>query len=788
MTSSRRISNEPSKRDVENLFGLFKSGKFSEVEKRAQLLLKRNPNALILKNILSAALSKLGKLEAAESLCREIIKANPQYPFAHNNLGLILTDQGREAEAATSFRNAIQLEPKFSEAHNNLGNYLRKKGEYEKSIESYKRALKHKPNMVEAFNNIALAQTSLGRFEDALASCKSALAGAPNSQVAHCNMGNILSKMGQADKAIESYQKALALKADYTDAHNNLGSALQELGRLDESAASFRNALDADSSFAPAHNNLGNVLLSLGKPEEAIVSYRKALDAAPDYAAAHSNLAYAYFEANETDEAIACYEKAYQFEPNAEHDRINAELVLPIIASSREEIERRRSRHAIGRASLKDKDCNAEDPGSKLIYPSFLLSYSDDDNLAAMQELYAGFCAAIPALNYSGPSIGTWPETRQNEVKIRIGFVSEFFRTHTISKLFGGFVGALDRSTFEVVVFHAPRSKLDSVSNDINAAADESFVLSGTLSEQQQTIAEQNLDVLFYPEIGMSAATYFLAFSRLAPVQFVSVGHPETTGMGSIDYFISAASIEPENADQLYSETLICLNQIPCFYTPPIEEMDEETRSSLGLPPSGTLYGCPQTLIKIHPDFDQIMSDILERDPEGHIVLIEGRHRSWSDALRKRWSDSFPELTKRVRFLAPMSQERFLQHLGLMDVLLDPIYFGSGLSFYESMTVGVPTVTWPGPFMRGRIASGAYKQLGVSNPPIVHNRAEYAEFAVGLAHDRERVDALRNDLRNAAKDKLFTDLQAIREFEQFVQAAVEAARSGGKLPRGWMPD
>ena len=67
-------------------------------------------------------------------------------------------------------------------------------------------------------------------------------------------------------------------------------------------------------------------------------------------------------------------------------------------------------------------------------------------------------------------------------------------------------------------------------------------------------IEEENLDIIFYPDIGMSAITYFLAFSRLAPVQIVSWGHPETTGIDTIDYFLSSQIIENLNSQKFYSK------------------------------------------------------------------------------------------------------------------------------------------------------------------------------------------------------------------------------------------
>ena len=64
----------------------------------------------------------------------------------------------------------------------------------------------------------------------------------------------------------------------------------------------------------------------------------------------------------------------------------------------------------------------------------------------------------------------------------------------------------------------------------------------------------------------MDIRTYFLAFSRLARVQCVTWGHPDTTGIPNMDYFISSNLIEPKEADEHYSEKLQRLNVLPTFY------------------------------------------------------------------------------------------------------------------------------------------------------------------------------------------------------------------------------
>ena len=128
--------------------------------------------------------------------------------------------------------------------------------------------------------------------------------------------------------------------------------------------------------------------------------------------------------------------------------------------------------------------------------------------------------------------------------------------------------------------------------------------------------------------------------------------------------------------------------------------------------------------------------------------------------------------------------------MGLMaqvDILLDPIHFGSGNTLYEAMSVGTPIVTWPGRFMRGRIVAGAYRQMELKDPPIAEHLEDYAPLALALGKDAERRRAFRQAAVAAARSKLFADDHAVRELEAFLEQAVAAAGHDDKLPVDWNP-
>lgn len=659
----------------------------------------------------------------------------------------------------------------------NAGHYMELENQASLLVDRY-------PDSGFAWKALGTSLQMLGK--DALATLQRAAELLPDDAEMHNNLGNALRDTKQFDGAAASFRRALKIKPDYAEIHNNLGNVLQDLGQLDGAVASYRKALEINPRIVEAHNNLGVVLRELRQFDDAVASYQRALEIRPDYAEAYNNLGGVLRDLGRLDGAVACYARALALQPYALQHAIHAYLMLPIIIEGLDVMAAWRERYQAGIAALLELPGCLKEPGGSVQPLSFYLAYHNQDNRSVIESLRRLFRARVPSLTTTAPHVSGWHPPANRGQRIRVGFLSEFLVMHTIGKLYQGFIRHLDRSRFEVVVIHTLKSKQDGFRQKLDELADKVVTLPAHLEGQQQAVAAEKLDVLFYPDIGMTPSTYFLAYARLAPVQAVSYGHPDTTGLDTVDYFVSAASIESEDADSQYIERLIRLNRLPCFYQPLFAPTQIPSRAAMGLPEGRTLYGCPQTLFKLHPDFDAVLASIAEGDTAGCIVLLDD-HSACANLLKARWAKTFPVLLERVLFLPTMSMERFMALMAHIDVLLDPIHFGSGNTMYEGMVYGTPVVTWPGQFMRGRIVAGAYRQMGVDDAPIAARLDDYAPLAIALGREPERRKALRQKLLDAAGRELFEDIRAVREFESFLEAAVAAAGEGQKLPVGWRP-
>src|SRR5260370_5021958 len=106
-----------------------------------------------------------------------------------------------------------------------------------------------------------------------------------------------------------------------------------------------------------------------------------------------------------------------------------------------------------------------------------------------------------------------------------------------------------------------------------------------------------------------------MACTRLAPVQCVHWGHPLTTGLPTVDYFLSGRRLEVPEADAHYVEKLVRFERVPMHYERPVLSRPAKSRAELGFSERVTLYGCPQTLFKFHPEFDALLAGVLRGAP-----------------------------------------------------------------------------------------------------------------------------------------------------------------------------
>ena len=438
------------------------------------------------------------------------------------------------------------------------------------------------------------------------------------------------------------------------------------------------------------------------------------------------------------------------------------ELLFPVVVKDNNEINKFRVKISKCYDQILENEEQLDFDSDQIIQtPHYETSYNQHDNL----ELNIKSVKALRKI-YSELNENCVVEKNENE-KIKIGFISEFLTNHTIGKLFKNIIFSLDQTKFDIFIFHSKKTKVGNIFNEFIEKEKSGFLknvrLPEKLSEKINFFKEEKFNILFYPDIGMSIEMYYLSLIRLAKYQIMSWGHPETTGSESIDYFLCSKSLITEETSKSYSEKLLLMDHLPMIYEiPKIQNKINDNELS-----KNNIYSCPQTIFKFHPDFDYILAEILNRDKKGVLYLIKDNNKIYYNKLIERFKKIENFDLERVVFLDPLSRDNYINHLGTSSVLLDPLYFGAGNSFHESMVYGTPTVTLPTKFIKSRIVSAAYIQMEIENPPIVKNKNEYVELATEIANKKNLLDT-KKYYQIKAREKLFNTFKAGEEFNKIL--------------------
>ena len=359
--------------------------------------------------------------------------------------------------------------------------------------------------------------------------------------------------------------------------------------------------------------------------------------------------------------------------------------------------------------------------------------------------------------------------------RIRIGFASYgCFFTHSNYKTHGAWITGLNRDRFEV--FGYPLSmQHDQATTHMQKSIEHFKPFGGNAEKLRQQIVSDELDVLVYPGIGMEPIVHRFAPLRLAPVQCASWGHPVTTGLPNIDYFLSSELMEPENAQENYSETLVRLPNLgisqiapglPSKYRAP-DVLKGRTRSR-------TVYLCSQNILKMLPGQDYLFARILQAVPDSEIWFIRSKREDITRAFVGRMDDTCRsygvDFQQRCLMLPRLGKAEFCYVNEHADVVLDTSFWSGCNTTFETLVHGTPVITLPGNTMRGRHTAAILKLHGLTEL-ICDSEKDYVSLATRLAEDKTFFDQISNKIV-AVQDSLFGDAAVITALEKFFERSL----------------
>lgn len=620
-----------------------------------------------------------------------------------------------------------------------LGIALMREGANEQAAVALRESLALDPHNVDALANLASLLIAQDGVQEALAVLKQLHAVDPRSVNGWLLLARARLVLGDAAGAEKCLRAAESLSPELPPhACFQMAGVLQERKAFDDAERYYRRAMALEPDNVLYRSNYADMLCSIGRLNDGLHEHAALLERSPDKLRSHLAL----------------------------------NLTLPGVYENSDDLARRRAGFAEGIALLQGRLGRFRALPSAQVeadarWSNYLLAYQGEDD-RDLQERFAAFQAEVlaphaPARTPAAP--------RRGGRKLRVGFASSFFYHCTVGWYFSSWVTDLDREMFDVYVY-----SLGPVRDELTIRLADSSAFRPAHHLPLFGIARQmlsdDLDILIFPELGLCPITFALAAMRLAPLQCAGWGHPVTSGHATIDVYFSSELMEPPGAQAHYSERLALLPGLGTAYRRPDVPGDRD-RAALGLPDNVPLALISQSLFKIHPDNDALIRRVLEANPRGRLVMFEDSFAVNTSRFKRRLAASGVDLA-RVVFLRYVPRRDFLAVNAACDVMLDTLHWSGGNTSLDAIAAGLPIVTLPGRFMRGRQSMAMLHAVDCADW-IAADASDYVEKATRALGDGDFRCEARERLR-AGSTGLYGQGDAIDRLQQTLSALADELR------------
>ena len=551
------------------------------------------------------------------------------------------------------------------------------------------------------------AQQAAGDLHAAVAGYRESLALAPKQAGAWCSLGQALSALGQAAAAEAAWREGLAQACEPAGLQNLLAAAAQRRGAPAEAEALFHQSLAHEPRSAPTEYNLANLYSDMGRHADAIAHYRAALAIDPHYSLAQAALL-----------------RALQSACDFAGARDAAAQVLAAV------------------------DAGSDDPLAGPAQPVFPFAYLALPATRAQQRRcarqwvarqYSAQLARATAMRYAPV-----PARDAAGQRLRIGYLSSDLHAHATAYLMAEVFECHDRRRVEVIAYSCGPDDSSAMRARLQRAVDR-FVDCATLGIEDlaRRIHADGIDILIDLKGYTRDTRSGVLALRPAPVQVNFLGYPGTLGADFADYVIGDATVTPLDHAADYDERIA---QLPNCYQPNDRQRAipaAPTRAEAGLPDDAVVLACFNYPHKITEEVFARWCQVLQRVPGAVLWLLRTNalaEANLREAMRTRGLDP-----ARLHFAPELPLDPHLARLPLADLVLDTEPYNAHTTCSDALWMGVPVLTRTGDTFAARVATSLLRAAGL--PELAVSSAEaYVELAVALAHDKPRLQALKQGL------------------------------------------
>ena len=509
----------------------------------------------------------------------------------------------------------------------------------------------------------------------------------------------------------------------------NLACFYFEKGDRSSAIKFYKTAFDLDNSYIPSAESYAMMLIRFGSLQNALNIASKVIEYHPNSFVGYSLKGQIFTQQGEPEKAIEQFSKALKLSPD------NSDIMTHFL--------------------LVQNYCPNQ----------------DESALVKLTRKWAKTHLAKVATQES-TKVGNISENS----KIRIGYVSNDFKRHSVAYFIEPILYYHNRDRFEIFCYSfnpAPDTVTERIEKMSDHWRDMRFIHDSKISAE--TVSNDNIDIL----IDLGGITYegiSLFAHKPAPVQVSFLGYPNTTALPTIDYRFTDDFSDPvtntEN-DKLYTEKLIRLESGFLSFAPP--EVSPNITSTPYLKNGYVTFGSFNTFAKVNDEVIDVWSKILHRVKNSKLSLKSKLFVDESSCakVKNRFKQRGIEPERLIIQGWTEALEAHLNEYSNIDIALDTFPYNGTTTTCEALWMGVPVVSRYGDVHRSRVGLSILTQLGMSSF-ATNSAREYIKQAVRMSNNIEQLDTLRHSIRNIlAKSPVCDVKRTTQEIEQYYQSWVE---------------
>lgn len=331
--------------------------------------------------------------------------------------------------------------------------------------------------------------------------------------------------------------------------------------------------------------------------------------------------------------------------------------------------------------------------------------------------------------------------------------LERFTANHAMYRCYAPLIGQL-REKFHLVLMCVAEER-----DDVNKKLFDEFInVKFEFADEKEVkrlvrhVVKLEPDMIYYPSLGMSQWTLLLANLRLAPIQFMTAGHPATSHSPVIDYFLMPEILYSRKVDCFSEKVVLMETSASVQMVAPHGSIKIEPKVRKN--PAPLRLAVTSTSLKLNAVFMAVCKRILESsEKEIEFHFFPNEIGMLHQIVKQRILEWIPD----AKVYPRNHYNIYLENLNRCDIHLSPFPFGGTNSNVDSIRQGLPLVTLEGDQPHSRTDSVFHEVSNLPDWLLVHSQDEYVEAALRLINNEEERVAISENLLKQDFDKLFLD-------------------------------